>query len=294
MASPRNTIYTRENLSAAVADASTLSEVITNLGLEDTIQRRRYISSLIKEHGIDASRLRNAAQLYTDADLAEAVAASKSVVEVAQRLGAVPVGGTTHHLSRRIKRLNLDTSHFHSAVVGARRLERPTSAGFRRENRRLVVDEDMLRAVVPAQHTVADVVRALGLEVNSKRHQVVRDTIERLGLDTSHFLGQGHLRGRPNRGKLAPEEILQFRPDQHYRRDATRLRRAMLESGVSNACATCGLDAHWRGHPLTLEVDHINGDFRDNRLENLRLLCPNCHAITNNYCRKKRGVSAEK
>lgn len=269
---PRN-MYTEEKLRPAVAASASLSEVLAHLGLEDTAERRRYVSLCIKKLGLDRSHLRPTAQLYTDADITEAVTHATSMVEVAMRLGATPVGGTLHHLRRRITLLGLDTSHFHSTQG---------------RSERVVVDEQTLRAVVPTQYSVAGVVRALGLEFNSKRHQVVRDTIERLGLDVRHFRGQGHLRGQPGRGRLSPEEILRFRPDQHYRRDTARIRRALTETGMSETCAGCGTGPSWQGRPMTLEVDHINGDFRDDRRENLRLLCPNCHATTSTYCRKKR------
>jgi Zn finger protein HypA/HybF involved in hydrogenase expression len=48
-------------------------------------------------------------------------------------------------------------------------------------------------------------------------------------------------------------------------------------------CAICGLGPEWNGNILTLQVDHINGDNKDHRIENLRFLCPNCHSQTENY-----------
>lgn len=75
------------------------------------------------------------------------------------------------------------------------------------------------------------------------------------------------------------------------RAQGERLKRALVRLGVDERCVTCGTGPTWRGRPLTLEVDHIDGDWRDNRQENLRLLCPNRHSVTDTRRgRSKRRV----
>ncbi len=150
---------------------------------------------------------------------------------------------------------------------------------------------DVLERAVGASTNMCEVLRYLGLEVVGGHHTHISRRIKAYGIDTSHFQVPTR-RGKPWRPRT-PEALLVEQPVDRARRiPSDRLKWAMTSLGVAERCALCGTKAAWRGRPLPPEVDHIDGSWRNNRLQNLRLLCPNCHSTTDSYRgRGKRRAS---
>lgn len=146
---------------------------------------------------------------------------------------------------------------------------------------------EQLKAAVMDSRSVRQVLQHLGLVAAGGNYRHIQDVIEKNNIDSSHFLGRGWCKGRVTPiVKARPlSEIL--KKDSGYQ--SFKLKRRLFKEGLKEAhCETCGWAERTQDGHLPLELDHINGDGRDNRLENLRILCPNCHSLTPTYRSRKR------
>lgn len=139
-------------------------------------------------------------------------------------------------------------------------------------------DEELVKAVEDCKSYRA-VLKTLGLVPAGGNYGHVTLRIKELNLSTEHFTGKGWNVGwkfDPRVQKLSLKEVLvKNRPTQSH-----KLRLRLICEGLKKAeCELCGWAENSVDGRLPLELDHINGDHFDNRLENLRILCPNCHSL---------------
>jgi hypothetical protein len=149
--------------------------------------------------------------------------------------------------------------------------------------------DEQLRVAVAESLSGAQTLRKLGLVPVGGNYRTVWRHVRRLSLDVSHWTGEGWRRGKRD-GFATRRQPLDEILTQHSQYTTTsHLRARLLRSGLlENQCVICGL-SEWLGAPLTLHLDHVNGVHDDQRLENLRLLCPNCHSQTETYCGRNIG-----
>ncbi|MFJ7194923.1 MULTISPECIES: HNH endonuclease [unclassified Streptomyces] len=203
---------------------------------------------------------------YTRELLEEAARETTNANDAVRWCGGTPTPGSRSYLRRKMAQAGIDTSHF-------------TTGRIRHHEARL-------REVVSESVSMKDVLRRLGISPVGGNHTHISRRIAALGIDTSHFSAS------PRRSRSPRGELLTLKSPLAGRTSGDRLRRELIRIGVPERCTLCGTGTEWNNKPLRHEVDHINGEWWDNRPGNLRLLCPNCHAVTDTYRgRKRRAMS---
>lgn len=151
-------------------------------------------------------------------------------------------------------------------------------------NSRYTYTEKELQEAVKTSTSIRQVLEKLNIIPAGGNYQTTNRRIQKLNIDTSHFTGQAW-----NKGKV----IGPRRPIEKYLKENSvvqsfKLKSRLISEGLKeHKCECCGI-TEWNGKSAPIELDHINGNHHDNRLENLRIMCPNCHAQTDTYRGKNK------
>lgn len=138
-------------------------------------------------------------------------------------------------------------------------------------------EKELLEKLVKECSSYSEILRKLGKSKSGASIKLLKDKLDLYEIK-HHFICET-IGGKKN--KIPLEDIL--KENRPYK--SQDLKKRLIQEGLKeNKCENpeCGI-SEWHGHPLILQLHHINGDHNDNRLENLQILCPNCHSLTENF-----------
>lgn len=144
-------------------------------------------------------------------------------------------------------------------------------------------DDEFIK-IVEESNSYSDCLRKLGLTPRGgSSSDILKKRIKELNLSVEHF---GKSQKQSPTAHYTLEEIL---IENSFYHNISRLKTRLIKEGyLEYKCACCGNKGEWNGQSLSLQLDHINGINNDQRIENLRFLCPNCHSQTNSFAGKNK------
>jgi len=144
--------------------------------------------------------------------------------------------------------------------------------------------KENLEEIVRTSNTQKECLLKLGIRNAGGNPKTLKKYIELYDLDTSHFIKNYDRMVYLNKNNVTPIEDVLVEKSTYSR--STLKKRLYTEGLKERVCEKCGQDEIWNGEKMSLILDHINGIHDDNRIENLRIVCPNCNATLDTHCGK--------
>ena len=153
---------------------------------------------------------------------------------------------------------------------------------------RVKITTEQLKDAVNASTTMAETLSRLNLSHSGSSYGIMRRRLEAEGISTSHWTGYKPDPEKIRKGLTPLTEKLKKYPEKRHLHVKARILREGL---LSWKCSECGNLGVWNGKPLILQLDHIDGDLSNWEINNLRIICPNCHTQTETFgTRKFKGT----
>jgi Zn finger protein HypA/HybF involved in hydrogenase expression len=148
----------------------------------------------------------------------------------------------------------------------------------------IIIKKEQAEEIVKNCYSIADFCRAIGWQPRGDNYKIFHRYVKEYNLDISHFTGQkSNIGNKLNfKNELSAKDYAKSK----CVRGQTLIKKLLKENIKERKCESCGL-TEWKGEEIPLELHHIDGNHFNNDLDNLQLLCPNCHSLTDTYCGRK-------